>query len=187
MIEKATFLFFFNALRGEIYVDNILCQLRENDIPCFTRHDSIVVANGYEETTEQIIEGVFENFGFKYNHKIEDKLWEVVDYDELEQSGYMQWLIDENVLEPNFFLDEIHNDPIETETENIYDLDEEHFELIEKLMDIGIQENYYEYVDAEFLEDLVSLPFLNEQQRNILYDEINNLNDDMSFFARSDQ
>lgn len=147
----------------------------------FTRHDSIVVASGYEEKTEQIITGVFADFGFKYNHKIEDKFWEVVDYDELEQSDYMQWLINENVFEQDFYFDESDEDPIENESENIYDLDEEQMEVFDRLMEIGIRDDYYEYVDADFLEEIVLLPFLNEQQRNVLYDDINNLHHDMSF------
>ena len=179
--KETNFSVFLQCVEGEIYVDNILKQLRENDIPCFTRHDSIVVASGYEEKTEQIIKSVFENFGFRYNHKVEDKFWEVVDYDELEQSDYMQWLIDVNELEQNFFFDESYENSIENESENIYDLDEEHLEIIERLCEIGIRDNYYEYVDADFLEEIVLLPFLNEQQRNVLYDDINNLHDDMSY------
>ena len=41
---------------------------------------------------------VFQQFGFRYNHKSEDLLWDVADEDELEASGYMQWVMDENVL-----------------------------------------------------------------------------------------
>ena len=82
----------------------------------------------------------------------------------------MQWVIDES-----------QEDPIENEIEDNYDMDEQHIETIEKLKEIGIRDDYYGIIDAEFLEKISELPFLNEIQRNILYDDINNLHDGLSF------
>jgi hypothetical protein len=180
--HESNFSVFLQCIEAEIYVDNILRRLRDAGIPCFSRHDSVVVASGYEERTEEIAKQVFNKFGFKYNHKVEDKFWEAVDDDELELSYYMQWVIDENELEQNFYCDEILDDSIENETKKIYDMDEQHLETLDKLKEIGIRDDYYGTIDAEFLEEIVLLPFLNEQQRNILYDDINNLHDGLSFF-----
>lgn len=178
---ESNFSVFLQCIEAEIYVDNILNRLHDERIPCFTRHDSIVVASGYEERSEAIAKQVFKDFGFKYIDKKEDKFWEVVDEDELESSDYLQWIIDENELEQDFEIGEIPDDSIENEPENKYNMDEQELEILERLKEIGIRDEYYDYVDAEFLEEIVLLPFLNEKQRNILYDDINNLQDGMSF------
>ena len=96
--QKSNFSIFLSCIEGEIFVDNILSRLRDQEIPCFTRHDSIVVARGHEDKAEEIARGVFNDFGFKYNHKSEDKFWEAIDYDEFEDSTYQQWLLDEDIL-----------------------------------------------------------------------------------------
>lgn len=178
----SNFSVFLQCIEAEIYVDNILKNLRDAGIPCFTRHDSVVVASGYENRSEEIIKQVFNDFGFRYNDKVEDKFWDAVEYDELESSDYMQYLIDENELEQDFENDDSIGEALENETENNYDMDEQDLETLERLNDIGIREEYYDYVNAEFLEDLTLLPFLNETQRNVLFDDINNLHDGMSFF-----
>lgn len=177
--HENNFSVFLQCIEAEIYVDNILKRLREAGIPCFTRHDSVVVASGYEERSEAIVKQVFNDFGFKYNHKVEDKFWDVVDEDELESSDYMQFLIYENELGQDFYIDDSNSEPYENE--NNYDMDEEHLETLERLQEIGIRDDYSDYVNTEFLEDLTLLPFLNDAQRNILYDDINNLNYGMSF------
>jgi len=178
---ESNFSVFLQCIEAEIYVDNILKTLRDADIPCFSRHDSVVVASGYEERSEEIAKQVFKDFGFKYNDKKEDKFWEAVDVDELESSNYMQWLIDENEFEQDFDIDDSHGEAPDTESENNYDMDEQQIETMERLMEIGFQDEYYDYVDIQFLEDLIDLPFLNDSQRNLLYDDINNLNYGMSF------
>ena len=183
--KESNFSVFLQCVEGEIYVDNILNQLRENNIPCFTRHDSVVVASGYEEKTEEIIKGVFADFGFKYNHKIEDKFWEIVDYDELEQSDYVQYVIDETELELDFYYDESDEDSIEDETENIYELDEEQLEVFERLMEIGICEDYSENVSSDLLSKLAFLPFLESEQCDILNLDIHNLQYGMSFLQEA--
>jgi hypothetical protein len=97
---------FLQCVEAEIFVDNILNQLRIADIPCFTRHDSIVVADGYHNEAEEIARKVFNHFGFKYNHKVEDKFWEVVDFEELEDSGYLDWLADEDILTTDYTIED---------------------------------------------------------------------------------
>jgi len=179
--RERNFSVFLQCVEGEIFVDNVLHKLRDDGIPCFTRHDSTVVADGYEKQAEEIAKQVFSDFGFKYNHRVEDKFWEVADDDELEFSDYMQWVIDENELNQDFYVDESQEDPIENESEDNYDMDEQHLEIIERLKEIGIRDEYYDFVDAEFLEEITKLPFLSEKQRNILYDDINNLQDGLSF------
>ena len=178
---ESNFSVFLQCIEAELYVDNILKRLRDEHIPCFTRHDSVVVASGFENRSEEIVKQVFKNFGFKYNHRVEDKFWDAVDEEELESSDYMQWLIDESELEQDFDVDDCLGESVENESEDTYELDEQHMETLERLMEIGIRDDYDDYASAEFLEDLVLLPFLNKTQCNILYDDINNLRSGMTF------
>ena len=76
--DESNFSVFLSCVEGELYVDNILKRLRDKGIPCFTRHDSVVVASGYDERSEVIAKQVFKDFGFKYNHKVEDKFWDLL-------------------------------------------------------------------------------------------------------------
>ena len=151
--HESNFSVFLSCVEGEIFVNNILNRLRDEGITCFTRHDSIVVESGYEDRSEAVAKQVFKEFGFRYNHRIDDKFWEVADPDELEFCDYMQWLIDENELEQNFYFDESRENSNEYESENIYDMDEQHLETIERLMEIGIRDEYYGLVDAVLLEE----------------------------------
>jgi hypothetical protein len=93
----------------------------------------------------------------------------------------MQWLIDENELNQAFYVGE-NEDEDEYEPNEYNDMDEDDIEILEKLREIGIRDDYYGIVDTEFLEELTLLTFLNERQRNILYDDINNMHYGMSFF-----
>lgn len=104
--QNNNFSVFLQCVESEIFIDNILIPLRQQGIPCFTRHDSICVASGYEDQVEAFVKDVFVKIGFKYNHKVEDKFWEVVDDDELEDSGYLDWLSDENELKSDYHIDE---------------------------------------------------------------------------------
>ena len=176
--QESNFSVFLQCIEGEIFVDNILEELRTEGVPCFTRHDSIVVASGYEEKAAETAKTVFRNFGFKYNHKVEDKFWEVVDNDELEDSGYLDWLVDENELNTDFSVEETG---VEL-TKNDIKMDDEHIETLELLKDIGIQDDYFEYVDLDFLAELSKLPFLTQVQRNWLEEDIMNVNYGMNFF-----
>ncbi|MCY1719230.1 hypothetical protein OU798_02700 [Prolixibacteraceae bacterium Z1-6] len=182
--EESNFSVFLQCVEGEIYVDNILKQLRENDIPCFTRHDSVVVAHGYEKKTEEIIISIFTDFSFKYNHKPEDKFYEVIDYDELEQSEYFQFIIDENELHQDFYFDESDKDSNEDETENVYELDEAQKVAFYKLLEIGICEDYAEYVSIDLLSNLAVLPFLTDQQIRFIELGIIDLQSGISFLPK---
>lgn len=180
--HESNFSVFLQCIEGEIFVDNILEELRTDGVPCFTRHDSIVVASGHEEKAEDIAKGVFNRFGFKYNHKVEDKFWEVVDDEELEDSGYLEWLSDENELSTDFSVEDSLEETGVELTDDDMILDEEHIETLEQLKEIGIQEDYFEYVNVDFLAEISDLPFLTQVQRNSLEEDIMNVNYGMSFF-----
>lgn len=179
--QESNFSVFLQCIEGEIFVDNILEGLRANDVPCFTRHDSIVVPYGYEDKAEKMAKEVFRQFGFRYNHKVEDKFWEVVDNEELEDSGYLDWLSDENELNTDFSIE----DSLEEATESTdYEMimEDEHIEIMERLKEIGIQDDYFEYVDVDFMAEIIQLPFLTQVQRDWLEEDIMNVNYGMSFF-----
>lgn len=89
---------FLQCVESEIYIDNILIPLQKKGIPCFTRHDSIVVPFNYEDEVWGFIQDVFKKFNFRLNAKIEDMFWQNVDYDDLDASGYLDWLSDQNEL-----------------------------------------------------------------------------------------
>jgi hypothetical protein len=182
---ESNFSVFLQCIEAEIFVDNILEELRTNDVPCFTRHDSIVVASGYEEKAEKIAKNVFSQFGFKYNHKVEDKFWEVVDDEELEDSGYLDWLSDENELNTDFPIEDFEEPKVEstnTDEEMEEIMDEEQLEILDRLKEIGLQDDYYDFINSDFLEEISTLPMLTDKQRNYLYDDIINIKDGMSFF-----
>jgi hypothetical protein len=175
--RESNFSVFLQCIEAEIFIDNILKKLRENGIPCFTRHDSVVVAEGHQKDAELIAKDVFREFGFKYNHKVEDKFWEAVDFNELEDSTYMQWLTDEDILTTNYDLEGGFAEPIY----EIFEMDEYEIEICKRLRDIGIQDDYCAYVNAEFLEEISNLPWLNQYERNILHDDVINLWNGYSF------
>jgi len=185
--RESNFSVFLQCVEAEIFIDNILKPLRDQGIPCFTRHDSIVVADGYQDMVEKHAREVFTRFGFKYNHKEEDMFWEVVDEDELEDCGYLDWLIDENEINTDFSIEESFEVNDEEITDNIDDmddlddLDEEQLETLERLKEIGLHEDYSELIDAELLQMTTQLN-LTDNQRNILENEIINIQDGMSFF-----
>jgi hypothetical protein len=167
-------------VEAEIFIDKILYPLREQGIPCFSRHDSIVVEYGYEDAVELYSKAVFAGFGFKYNHKVEDKFWEVADEDEMEEMDYMQWLIDENKLNSNFSVDDSIEQPERILTNKSISMEVEQIKTCIRLKEIGYQKDYFNYVDQEFLEDVSNLP-LPQDQKNILYNDVMNLQDGFSF------
>lgn len=192
--HESNFSVFLQCIEGELFVDNILDQLRAESVSCFTRHDSIVVASGSEVKAEEIAKNVFSRFGFKYNHKVEDKFWEVVDEEELEDSGYLDWLSDENELNTDFSVEDSYEEPNKAVTEEPDEvltntdedmneiMDEEQLGTLERLKEIGIQKDYFKFIDSEFLGEISNLPFLTDVQRNHLFDDIINIKDSMSFF-----
>ena len=176
---------FLQCVESEIFIDKIVNPLKNAGIPCFSRHDSIVVASGYEDEAELYARAIFGQYGFKYNHKIEDKFWEVADEDEMEELDYMQWLIDENELNTDFSVQDIYDGPQERILiKNYNDMDEEQLEILFRLRELGIQTDYYELIDLEFLEEIAGLPVLSEDQRNSFYEDIMNIRYGMSCFQK---
>jgi hypothetical protein len=180
--HESNFSVFLQCIEAEIFVDNILTQLRKANIPVFTRHDSVVVANGYQEDAERIAKNVFNDFGFKYNHKVEDKFWEAVDFDDLEDSSYMQWLIDEDVLTTNYGVDNAFEISAKEKTVAAENMDEFEIDICRRLKDLGVRNDYYGLLDADFLEDISNLQILNQAEQNILFDEIVNQMSGFTFF-----
>lgn len=174
---ESNFSVFLQCIEAEIFVNNILKRLREKDIPCFTRHDSVIVADGYQAQAESIAKDVFSHLGFKYNHKADDKFWESVDFDELEDSTYLQWLIDENLLTDNYDLE----GAFDKQHYNTIDMDEDAIEVCKRLLAIGILEDYFSHVSVDFLEEIANLPMLYQEERSILYDDVVNLNSGFTF------
>ena len=177
--NESNFSVFLQCIEGEIFVDNILQELRTNNVPCFTRHDSIVVSCGYEDKAEETARTIFKNFGFKYNHKVEDKFWEVVDSEELEETGYLDWLSDENEFNEDFSVEESLEEIVVDEG---MVMDEEHIETMDRLKEIGIREDYFEFVNVDLLAEISDLPFLTPVQSNWIEEDIMNVNYGMSFF-----
>jgi hypothetical protein len=178
--QESNFSVFLQCVESEIFIDNILKPLRSNGIPCFSRHDSLVVASGHEDEAEKFAKDVFEQLGFKYNHKIEDKFWDIVDDEELEQSGYLDWLYDEDLLNIDAPIEDVYYFS-DDEPDNNDTMDEEQKLTCLKLIEIGNQDDYYGLVDIEFLEELTLLP-ISMVDKNIFYDEIINQRDGFSFF-----
>ncbi len=179
--QESDFSVFLSCIEGEIYVNNILQRLREAKIPCFTRHDSMVVASGYQQEAETIAKQVFAEFGFRYNSKEDELFWKSVDNEKLYSSDFMQWHIDETELNQEFIYENLNKEPDDDEI-NTDIMSERHQTTLNRLSEIGERQDYYGYFDAEFLEEIAQLPFLNQYHCNIFYDEANNQNDDMPFF-----
>lgn len=181
--DTSNFSVFLQCVESEFFVDRILFPLREQGVPCFTRHDSIVVAHEYADEAERFIKSFFNDIDFKYNQKVEDKFWEVVDWLEMGDSGYMDYLADEDILTTDNSIDEGFN---ENQYNNKNDdiMDEQQIQTCLRLQEIGVQDDYSELVDADFLEVLASLP-LNFGEKNILMDEVINQRAGMIFFQDS--
>lgn len=175
--KASNFSVFLQCIEAEIFIDKILIPMREQNIPCFTRHDSVVVAEGYQEAVEDHIRKVFEDMDFKYNHVVDEKFWDVTDYEYLEDIGYLDWLADENELKTDFSIEERWTDKTSEE------MNKEPDEIMEKLRRIGLKGNYFDFVDAEFLEELSELQLLNKYQKNLLYDDIINLREGYKFLS----
>ena len=155
--DTTNFSVFLQCVESEIFIDRILFPLRDMEVPCFTRHDSIVVAHEYANLVEDFIKSVFSEIGFKYNYKVEDKFWEVVDWLEMEDSSYMDYLADEDILTTENSIDEGFNEN-QYNNNNDTNMDEQQIQTCMRLQEIGVQDDYSELVDADFLEVLASLP-----------------------------
>jgi len=173
--DTTNFSVFLQCVESEIFIDRILFPLRDMEVPCFTRHDSIVVAHGYANLVEDFIKSVFGGIGFKYNYKVEDKFWEVVDWVELEDSPYSDYLADEDILTTDYSVEKNFEEPETDEVkENDNIMDEQLIKTCLRLQEIGIQDDYSELVDADFLEEISNLS-LNQHEKVILMDDVVNL------------
>jgi len=175
---------FLQCIESEIFIDRILKPLREKGVPCFSRHDSLCVADTFAGEVETFINDVFKDIGFRCNYKVEDKFWDIVDKDELENSPIMDWLADQDLLETDFSIEdsfEIDNDDDMESDEINYYIDDEKLETCRKLLEIGLQDDYFECVDVDTLEEITLLP-LTMADKDIIYDEIVNQRDGLSFF-----
>lgn len=179
--DSSNFSVFLQCVESEIFIDKILFTLRDMEVPCFTRHDSIVVAHEYANKVEDFIKSTFNEIGFRYNYKVEDKFWEVVDWVELEDSPYSDYLADEDIITTDY---SVNNSFCESEldntNENYNTMDEQLRETCLKLQEIGIKDDYSELVDADFLEEISNLP-LNQHEKIILIDDVVNLRYGMTF------
>lgn len=104
---------------------------------------------------------------------------------ELDDSGYLDWLSDKNELNTDFSVEDFEEpDEVSANTDEEMNeiMDEEQREILDRLKEIGLQEDYYEFINADFLEEISTLPVLTDKQRNYLYDDIINIKDGMSFF-----
>lgn len=179
--DMSNFSVFLQCVESEIFIDRILFPLRDMEVPCFTRHDSIVVAHGYANLVEDFIKSVFSEIGFKYNYKVEDKFWEVVDWVELEDSPYSDYMSDEDILTTDYSVEKSFGEPETDEiNENDNIMDEQLIETCSKLQEIGLQNDYSEFIDADFLEEISNLP-LNQHEKVILMDDVANLRYGMTF------
>jgi hypothetical protein len=79
-------------IESELFIDNILLPLQKRGIPCFSRHDSIVVHYNYAEDVYKQFKKTFDRFGFYYATKDDDYFWDIIDYEEAERCGYLEYL-----------------------------------------------------------------------------------------------
>lgn len=178
---------FLQCVESEIFIDNILVQLRLAGIPCFSRHDSICVASGYEEAVEEKIKLVFSDLGFQLKLKSQEMFYEIYSDDELEESGFNDCIV--NLQDEIDFVDknccrfsedsfkDRNNQRLEFEGNN-----EISPELFDMLLEVGIRDDYSDVVGVDMLHELLQVPFLNKKQRNIFENEIENMRIGMSFF-----
>ncbi len=130
--DDNNFSVFLQCIEAEIFIDKILKPLREQGVPCFTRHDSLVVANSYQIAVENQIKKVFSELGFSCNLKYED-FSEVNEYD------------DNN---------EMRN------------------EIIARLQELGIKDDYSQDIDLQTLEEIASEFKLNQVQQEAIAQDI---------------
>lgn len=200
---------FLQCVESEIYIDNILFPLKLQGILCFTRHDSICTIAGHQKFVEEFIKNVFASLGFKYNDKVEDMFWLVFDYYEYEDSGFMDFIIDEITIEDaisetdgfdeieetksntianqsvvTLSTDEGEDDLVDKDEGDDDDyLNDTQIEIINELSDVGYQEDYSGMIGSDFLGELMNLPLL-ESEANQLTQEIINLQDGMLHFQQ---
>lgn len=166
---------FLQCIEAEIYVDKIYLPLREQSIPCFTRHDSVVVAWEFQGEVESHIESVFAGLGFRYNPSYSDMSVAAYSYDELEKNGHNDYWADrldiDDFTYEGDFIPFTSNGSGNNSSEDYDDMDVIDPDLLDELQEIGIQDDYSDAVNQEFLTDLLGLP-LTDKQFSIVEAEI---------------
>jgi len=93
----------------------------------------------------------------------------------LEDSPYSDYLADEDILTTDYSVEKNFEEPETDEVkENDNIMDEQLIKTCLRLQEIGIQDDYSELVDANFLEEISNLP-LNQHEKVILMDDVVNL------------
>lgn len=92
--RQSNFSVFLQCIEAEIFIDNILLPMRDQNVPCFTRHDSVVVAGNYQDHVETHIKNVFAGLGFRYNQKYTDMSLAAYSPEELEENGITEYWAD---------------------------------------------------------------------------------------------
>lgn len=97
--QDNNFAVMLQCVEAEIFIDNILIPLQKKGIPCFSRHDSIVVDHRYRDEVINQIKDVFKNIGFYYVSKEDDFFWNVADIEEAEKNGFLDYYSEEQEFE----------------------------------------------------------------------------------------
>ncbi len=159
--QQSNFSLFLQSIEGEIFIDNILFPCWTEKIPCFSRHDSILVAKENEPQVIKQINETFRGYDFQYDMKMADyseDFLDVVGFDDYFYSGGDVHLNPEPEINPLGYY------------YNCLVLSDHHYESIRTLLDIGIKADYTnESID---LEELVELPFLTAEDKEILFEQI---------------
>ena len=179
--RQSNFSVFLQCIEAEIYVDNILLPMREQLVPCFTRHDSVVVAWSHQDHVETHIKSVFAGLEFRYNQKYTDMSLAAYSPEELEENGITDYWDDKLYIEDVSYEGQPVYDDSYAGVEDDFDTDEIDPDLLDRLEELGIHSDYSELVDQDFLVDLLQLP-LTEEQGTTLEIELENLKQGMSCF-----
>jgi len=152
------------VLEAEIFIDNIWKSAIDKKITSFTRHDSLLFAISKRIDVDQIINETKERFSFIGNFNFEvfnDEVAEYYDFYDPEEE------IAELNRDNHFYLHD--------ENPNI-EIDPDEVELIEKLVDIGMIEDYYGVIDVDLLEEISQLSFMRDtNEGRKLEEEVSNI------------
>jgi len=185
-------------VEAEIFIDHILKKVLGMGVQAFTRHDSLVcpisILNG---SVTGVIDSVFTNFGFIYNTNIESFIDEKDTFYWAEKLGVDFIDYEYQTDDYNTYLHHLREDIIKERTkkrlrekrwnkrsdrfrEKLTEIREErlsNFLVQLSYIDLPrfIVEDYYEYVSREVLEELYEVEGMPESFRNLISDEIGNL------------
>jgi hypothetical protein len=173
------------AIESSIFIDKIYKPLARKGVPCFSRHDSIVVQVGREEEVERHMEQVFNSINFKLNYKVEGNFWHEIDRKEDYHEKYHKYFDIENAQaeagensEPEPFYNDAdeNSEPESYYTDAVDLLDDEQQKVIELLGRKGLLEDYTQaFESGNQLQLLLLLPDITKHQQEILEQEVVNL------------